>query len=331
MTPIMKGKMKNRDRDRNRSRDGAGSFLSKLKGEKEEAPRMVAVREEKKTLVRIVKAKPKAVAHRSETLKAKTLTEKEMNITEAVVRNVASTPTPRPVRGPKMPAPKYFVCVECGAKVPEAGTRCPRCGAKYILDLTPESVAELERAQSEFVHGDNVLEENGLDSLPVLHFDAFDGIMSYLEPDNGESDFVLECSHCGTLVALDISHCPICGTELGVSDVGILSLLKDTDFDSGVISELECPGCGEHVTLKDGACPACQSVIVDCYASADQNKTIPIINTENVVFVHMDLETGDLNYIQRHLTKLAVEHTSIQLDGIGNGGFDQDWEGLSRI
>jgi len=315
--------------------DGTGnSLFARLTGDKSEKVQMITIREEKKTLVRIIKAKPKSVKHRSEVFKSKSVTEEEMKITEAVMKGVGSSARPTtavPTAIHVEHAPKYFVCVECGARVPEGSGVCPKCRAKYLLDLSPESVAELERAQLEFTHDDDCLELRTPETLPVLHFDALDGIISYLEPNSDESDFVLECSHCGTLVALDICHCPMCGTELGVSDVGILSLLKDTEFDTETISELGCPHCGEHVTLKDGICPSCETQILDLRTSEGQNRTIPIIRNENVVFVHVDLETGDLNYIQRHLSKLAIEHTSIQLDGIGNGGFDQNWEGLSRI
>ncbi|UCE44742.1 MAG: zinc ribbon domain-containing protein [Methanobacteriota archaeon] len=322
-------------RNRNRLKDSAANLLSRLVGEKDEKPQMVTVLEEKKTLVRIVKPKPKAVAHRSEVLNDKTLTEDEMKITKSVIQEVISEPKrqkrPASEAADTTPASSYFVCVECGAKVSDGSELCSRCGARYILDIAPESVAELERAQSERISAANALEKCRLESVPVLHFDVLDNLMSFLGPDEGEADFVLECRNCGTLVQLDISQCPMCGTELDVSDVGILSLLKGSEFDSVSISELKCPQCGEHVTLREGICPACHSMIVDSTASPDQNMTIPLIDIDNVVFVHVDLETGGLNYIQKHLRTLALEHTSIQLDGIGTGGFDQDWEGLSRI
>lgn len=315
--------------------DGTGSSLfARLTGDKSEKVQMVMVREEKKSLVRIIKAKPMSIKHRSEVLNNKSVTEEDMKITEAVMKGVGSSARPTTAVSTATraePAPKYFVCVECGARIPEGSCVCPKCRAKYLLDLLPESVAELERAQLEFINDDDCLELRTPVTLPVLHFDALDGIISYLEPNNDESDFVLECSHCGTLVALDIGNCPICGTELGVPDVGIMSLLKDTEFDTETFSELECPHCGEQVTLKDGICPSCETVIIDLGASESENRTIPIIRNENVVFVHVDVETGDLNYIQRHLCKLAIEHTSIQLDGIGNESYDQNWKGLSRI
>ena len=110
-----------------------------------------------------------------------------------------------------------------------------------------------------------------------------------------------------------------------------MSLIRGSDLDEECISELACPQCGDHVTLGDGCCPACDSTIVDLVTGGPDRKVIPLINTENVVFIHIDLETGDLNYLQKYPNKMAVEHMSIQLDGIGNDGFNEGWQSLSRI
>ena len=315
-----------------------GALRSKSKAEE---PEMVTIREEKKSLVRVVKAKPKAIKHMSEVLETKSVSAEEMRITESVVERVVSSPE-KP-KAPKVigsaPAKKQvraFVCVECGAGMPEDSPACPRCHTRYLRDLSPEAVAELERAVAASSnakrYADDGSDEFEFDDLPIIHFDAKDGLISYLEHDNGKSDFVLECSHCGTLIQLDIDRCPLCGTALEVSDVGVLNLIKDSDYGvEDPSSEMECPSCGEHVVLEGGKCPKCESVIVDDSPESPAKKVIPLIKTENVVFVHIDLETGDLNYLQRHLNRVAVEHTSIQLDGIGNGGFEEDWHSLSRI
>jgi RNA polymerase subunit RPABC4/transcription elongation factor Spt4 len=314
-----------------------GVFRSKSKAKE---PEMVTIREEKKSLVRVIKAKPKAIKHMSEVLETKSVSAEEMSITEAVVQRVVSSP--EPPNAPKVIGSatsskplKGFACVECGARVPEDSPACPRCHARYLRNLTPEAVAELERAVASAAdarrYADDDTDDLKFDEFPIIHFDAMDGMFSYLEHDDGKSDFVLECSHCGTLIQLDIDRCPLCGAALEATDVGLLNLLKDCDFGGESGSELECPNCGEHVTLEGGSCPKCGSVIIDDSPTANEKKVIPLIKTENVVFVHIDLETGDLNYLQRHLNRVAVEHMSIQLDGIGNGGFNEDWHSLSRI
>lgn len=316
------------------------SIFDMLRSKSMSEPEMITIREEKKSLVRILKAKPKAISHMSEVLVNDSVSKDDLKITAAVVKGVTSGPgrqkAPQSLNADHTSKPvRAFSCLACGARIPMDSDTCPRCRAKYILDLLPEAIAELERAESAATagsgYGDDDGDDLGFDEFPIIHFDAADGIINYLEHTEGESDFVLECSNCGTLIQLDINRCPLCGNPLDVSDAGVLSLIRGSDFDDECISELECPQCGERVTLGDGRCPACDSTIVDLVPGSPGSKVIPLINTENVVFIHIDLETGDLNYLQRHLNKVAIEHMSIQLDGIGNDGFNENWQSLSRI
>ena len=309
-------------------------MLDLLRSKKDKKPEMVTVREEKKTLVRVVKAKPKAVKHRADTLGRKAVSKEEMKITEEVMKRVSSSPsdTPAKASAPRTPRPRTFECSECGARIPEQSEMCPVCHIKYLKDICPEALEELDKAMSDAGRElSDLIEIHDVDSLPVLHFDTVEGIMNFLEEDSAEAEFVLECPHCSAVVQLDVERCPICSTELESSDIGILSLLRGTDFDSTEMSELECPQCGEHVSLSDGACPECGSQIVDPEGSGDEKKLIPIVGSDNIVFVHMDLEKGDLNYVQKHLSKASLDHISIQLEQIGGGDFNHDWKGLSRI
>ena len=314
---------------------GIGSMLDKLRHKKDESPKMMTVREEKKTLVRVVKAKPKAVKHRSDALQRTTVSDEEMKVTEEVVQRATSAPggsQNRPSKGRGPPRQKTFECPECGAHIPENIEMCPICHVKYLRDICPEALAELDKAMSEATrsYGD-LIEIKDLDSMPVLHFDTVDGLMNYLEQDDEESEFMLECPQCSAVVQLDEERCPVCGTTLEPSDVGILSLLRGLDFNSEDLSELECPQCGEHVTLENGVCPVCEAMICDPEGSGDDKKLVPVIGNDNVVFIHMDLEKGDLNFIQKHLGKITPDHVSIQLDKISSSDFDHEWKGLSRI
>jgi rubrerythrin len=314
------------------------SFLDMFRSKQEDEIEMMTVREEKKSLMRIIKARPKAIKHMSEVLETDAVTEGEMKITKAVMDGVTSAPSsqkaPKVIgsAGPSNPV-KSFSCLACGTKMPFDGDACPKCHAKYIHDISPTMLAELELAESTPVNDDDLdnIDELDFNGAPIIHFDAMDGVMNYLERQTDGADFVLECSNCGTLIQLDIDRCPLCGTALEASDIGLLSLIRGSDFDEESFTELECPQCGEHVTLSDGRCPSCDSVIADMAPETPARKLIPIIETENVVFIHIDLETGDMNWLQRHLNRVAIEHSTIQLDGIGNGGFDEDWQGLSRI
>jgi RNA polymerase subunit RPABC4/transcription elongation factor Spt4 len=316
------------------------SIFDMLRSKSTDEPEMITIREETKSLVRILKAKPKAIKHMSEVLGDNSVSKDELKITEAVVASMLSarngSKVPEVLTPGRTSTPARAVsCLACGAPMPGDSDSCPRCHSKYIHDILPGAIAELERAELTAVgssgYGDDDGDDLGFDEFPIIHFDAVDGVINYLDHTEGVSDFVLECSNCGTLIQLDIDRCPLCGNPLKISDVGLLSLIQGSDFNEECLSELECPHCGEHVTLGDGCCPACGSIIVDLKQETSGRKVIPLIDSENVVFIHIDLETGDLNYLQRHINSVAIEHTSIRLDGIGNDGFNENWQGLSRI
>jgi hypothetical protein len=55
------------------------------------------------------------------------------------------------------------------------------------------------------------------------------------------------------------------------------------------------------------------------------------VRSENVVFLHLDVETGELNYLQKLAHRLGLGRVSVKLDGIGKGGFEESWSSLSRV
>ena len=168
------------------------SIFDMLRSKSTDEPEMITIREEIKSLVMILKAKPKAIKHMSEVLRPGR--------------------TSTPVRATS--------CLACGAPTPADSDACPRCHAKYVRDLLPGAIAELERAELTAVgssgYGDDNGDDPGFDEFPIIHFDAVDGVINYLEHTEGQSDFLLECSNCGTLIQLDIDR----GTSLGESVVG---------------------------------------------------------------------------------------------------------------
>lgn len=320
--------------------DKISTIFDMLRSKSTAKPGMVTVHEEKKSLVRLLEAKPKAISRISEVLGNDSVSKDDPKITEAMVESATSGPerprTPQPLTTnctTSKPV-REFSCFACGTRMPVDSDTCPRCHAKYIRNLPLEVIAGLESAESTVSAGSGYGDDDGgnlgFEEFPIIHFDAVGGVINYLEHTEGESDFALECGNCGTLIQLDIGRCPLCDKPLEFSDAGLLSLIRGSDFDEQCVSELECPQCGERVTLGDGCCPACDSIIVDLVPGSHGKKVIPLINTENVVFIHMDLETGDLNYIQRHLNNVAIEHMSIQSDGIGSDGFNKDWQSVSR-
>lgn len=307
-----------------RKKDVAGIFSTRKPAEQRKG-KYVTVREEKKVLRRVVKARPMSRKHMADALKAKVVTEDDMRITESVIEKVAA-----PVQAQHRPSkPLTFTCFQCGAQVSYDSDRCPKCKSVYIRDINDSDVDELIKAeQMRDIPLDDFVDRG---SSPVVHFDAETGVMHFLEEDSGDPDFVFECTHCGTLVELNTDRCPICGTQLELGDTGLVGMFTDMEFDPSTLEDSDCPFCGEHVNLDAGKCPACSSEFSPPDGRDPACKVRPILRVENVVFMHLDIETGEVNFLQRNVAKHGYEQASVQLDGIGNGGFEPDWSSLSRI
>jgi hypothetical protein len=300
-----------------------GVFRSKEKPEVE--PETVTVKEETKKIKRVVKLGPKGMKHGSEAFKPEPMTEEDIKITEQVFDGIAPTND--------APAPKdedTFPCVECGAAVPKTADRCPRCHAHYIQDVADEDL-DMGPEGDEVHLTEDAEEFLNKEGVPCIHFDAETGTISYLENDDSEPDFMLECTHCGTAIQFDTDRCPICGTKLDPVDTGIVGLFSDMKFDDENSKDMDCPSCGEKVTLVNGKCPECGEIVRDWDAVEVVEKVDPVIHTDNVVFLHLDVESGELNYLQKLAKKLGFEQLTVHLDGIGKDRFDQDWKSLSRI
>lgn len=316
-----------KDKDKKEPAKAGGALFGLLKNKKEEQEEVefVTVREEKKRTLRVVKPKPKSRQHASEAFQAPAMTQEDIKTTERVMESVSPV-----MAAPPPKRERSFTCVQCGADVPVSAERCPGCRTHYLRGISERELRELELAEASQADDEDLEESFERDAVPVVHFDAESGIISYLESDDRDPDFMLECSHCGTAIQFNTDRCPICGTKLESSDTGIVGLFADMDFEWDESGEMECPSCGEHVRLVGGKCPACNEIVAGD-RGRNTDKLDPVIHNENVVFLHFDVESGELNFLQRLARKLGFEQLTVQLDGIGKGGFDQDWQSLSRI
>ena len=298
-------------------------FGTRKPKEDSEPVKTMIVRRETKKLRRVMKTGKMARKHGSEAFQAAAMTQKDVQITEQVMESIAPS-LPTPPHG----TPETFTCIQCGAEVPLEAERCPICQSLYIKDVSDEALDEVAAAEDAFDEDANAL--MATEAIPCIHFDADTGTISYLEKDDSDPDFMLECSHCGTAVLFDTDNCPICGTKLDVTDTGIVSLFADMEFgENDLEEELDCPFCGDHVSLVQGACPACHEKVEGADSAG---KIEPVVHGDNVVFMHLDVETGELNYLQRLAKRLGFEQMTVHLDGIGqSGGFEKDWKSLSRI
>ena len=306
------------------------SLFGKLrpKTEEEPEPEMVTVKEEKKRVKRVVKPKPMSRQHLSESFNTPAITKEDIAITESVMRGVAPSVATPIHENDSEPS---FACLECGAQVPISAERCPTCNTLYVRDLTEEQLIELESTEDETQadEGDVLSKED----VPCIHFNPESGTISYLENDTRRPDFEVECSKCGTLIGFDTDRCPICGTKFEVVDTGIVGLFAHMEFDNDCAGEMDCPLCGERIVPVNGMCPSCKEMVHEDDPQDPDINVEPVIRNENVVFMHLDVESGEVNYLQRLARRLGFEQLTVKLDGIGRGGFEHetDWKSLSRI
>lgn len=230
-------------------------------------------------------------------------------------------PTPKP-------ATASFRCFQCGAEVGADADRCPNCRSFYIRGLKEEDVDELRRAEEMF--DDPLVDFVEAHGSSVIDFDADIAIMSLLDDDRTDPGFVSECSHCGTVVELMTATCPMCGTPLEHLSVGLVDIFADMEFDPEPFLDADCPYCGEHVTLTSGNCPSCGEA-VDVRDERDPTlKVRPVLRTKDVVFLHLDIETGEINVLKRNGVGHGYDQVFLHLNGAGNDGLGKGRPGPLR-
>lgn len=286
---------------------------------------------ERRRMRRILKSRPVRGHHGSNALEGADVSEQALKITQDVIEQVLA----KPGQGPKGSSEVPFRCLQCGTPVPTGLDRCPKCLVLYLRDVSEEEVDELERAESKSGLDDEFREDGKIDrdSVRVVHLDIGSGMMSFIDRCRGEWNAELECPRCGTVIEFDADTCPICGTELECARKDFIRMLSEMDIDSGCNGEINCPLCGERTLPRDGKCQECGEK-VHCDNPKDvSSKVKPLIRKDDVIFVHLDVSAGEVNYLQRLERGQGYGQVSLALERIGTGGIDElaQWKGLSRI
>jgi len=154
--------------------------------------------------------------------------------------------------------------------------------------------------------------------MHFFHFDAQTGRVTYLDDEKSSLGEVCECHKCGTALQYETDRCPVCGARFDEGDTGIVGLLADRGLDWEACAELDCPQCGEHVTLVGGKCPACGTVLLSDDTGQEDAPRSSLVSAENVIFVHLDVESGEMEYLQRLHKNRGFEHMAVRLDGAGS-------------
>lgn len=120
----------------------------------------------------------------------------------------------------------------------------------------------------------------------------------------------LECRRCGTVIQFVTGKCPICGSELGAGYSGLAELLAGSTFEEEKYMEEACPACGELVRLETDVCPACNEAVRN-----GENRVLPVEVGDNVVFIHLDVVTGEICCLRRMREEAGLEQVCLRVDG----------------
>ncbi|MEM4233402.1 MAG: zinc ribbon domain-containing protein, partial [Thermoplasmata archaeon] len=254
----------------------------------------LATTRERRRIRRILKSKPVRRHHASNAPEEVEITEEALSITEDVIEQVLAKPRPNSKGSSEAP----FRCLQCGAPVPQDSDRCPKCLVLYLHDVSEEEVNQLERAESkpgfDEIHEDERVNRN---SVRMVHLNVESGMMSFIERSGCDWGAETECPKCGTVVEFDTNACPMCGTRLEGVRKDLMNMLSDMEIDSGCAGEINCPLCGERTLPRDGRCQECGER-VHCDNPKDvSSKVQPLIRKDKVVFVHLDVTAGEVNYL----------------------------------
>jgi rubrerythrin len=314
---------------------GSTSWFARKK--EEGSPQTATVKVEKTVKRKVLKLGKMGRRHASEQFESAKVTSKDMEITREILENIGGghpAPAPAPsLPSEKPPEPGTFICAQCGAHVPVGASQCPRCDCHYLNDISDEDLRDLEKAEQE-THEEMLPETGrmiGRMEAPCIHFDAVDGTVSYLRDDHDIPNVSIVCGGCDTEIEFEADRCPICGTKLDKTEGGLVGLFKDMEFDTDESLDMDCPFCGEHVVLANGTCPACKETVRQADDGSPTERIDPVIHMQNVVFLHLDVSTGEVNFLQKLARNQGFEQMTVQLEGIGSSGFDKEWKSLSRV
>ncbi len=287
------------------------------------------VKVEVKHLRRVVKLKPRARRHGSEAFQEQ-VTQEDLKITQEVMGSLDSLQSAPEETDED--AIGTFACFECGEEIEMYTERCPKCGVLYIVDPTGGAAQDdPEPDGTETLGYDDVERLVKEGTASCIHLEVTSGKIHYLSKDEEDPDFGLECHNCGAVIQFGTDRCPMCGKEF--EDEGLLSLLDGLKFDPDNDGQMECPSCGEHIDLDNGLCPKCHELIRARDPQGLEARVLPLLDAKNIIFVHLDAASGELQFVQKFVRRKTVVDTGIHLESLGSDTFQtgREWKGLQRI
>jgi RNA polymerase subunit RPABC4/transcription elongation factor Spt4/DNA-binding transcriptional ArsR family regulator len=188
-------------------------------------------------------------------------------------------------------------CLNCNASINYGDERCAECGTRYvwedILDFLSQTVGIPEGHESDGI--EPLFDQGGVE---CGYFDVKNGIVAYLGRPKG-GDGPLECTRCGTILEIELDRCPLCGGTPKRMVAGIAKIITGLIPDAGDISD-----SGDNIPREQLAEGEEYLQFEDFHGhdSIDDSKPIlPVLPSEKGFFVHLNVESGEIDYLTRDL------------------------------
>ncbi|MDH4123220.1 MAG: hypothetical protein OEV21_03950 [Thermoplasmata archaeon] len=118
-------------------------------------------------------------------------------------------------------------------------------------------------------------------------------------PEEGQN-YLFECQNCTLTLDIPFDNCPLCGGEMTRVIQVQKTIKSDVDADKAAKARKPrtvCPVCGSYSRTGKGCCVSCGTIFKQ---SSKDNKVQPIMPTKRLVFMHLDVESGKIEYIEKN-------------------------------
>ena len=172
-----------------------------------------------------------------------------------------------------------FDCLNCHLRGTVGMDHCQGCGTKYVW----QDLSEMEGKAGD---GDDDLSN---DTQPLFdqkavecgYLDVESGIFAFTGPTSPNKYQLSECQNCGTFLEVPAKSCPLCGGALKILTGNLAKLASGVISARGMTEEeMDASGGG----VEDG----------DPRGEEFFNPLIRALPTENIVFAHLNVESGRL-------------------------------------
>lgn len=212
--------------------------------------------------------------------------------------------------------PKEFACLNCRSPGRYGMDRCSSCGTKYVWADVPECDEAIADQSGCGTYGEVAAPLFDQKSVECGYLDVERGVFAFTGPDCPNKYELSECQNCGTMLEISVRSCPLCSGATKKVNGGLVALVAGAAqrgmLDADPPGEMFCKSCGDFEPQREGRCSSCGGEPMP-HSERMSGPAQRMIQVENAVFIHLNIETGKLEYL--------LDNGSIESGGVVDSGF----------